>query len=130
MTECVISVSGEHDISGGRDYCVHCGFKPERVRPLGEPSAADFLQAGLRHMQDRATTYDKPGGERSMGATVEAFQAITGLSMTEEQGWLFMTLLKAVRSQQGGYRGDNYEDGAAYFALTGEAAARERASER
>ena len=57
-----------------------------------------------------------------MSATVEAFGAITGVDMTEEQGWLFMAVLKAVRSQQGGYRADSYEDGAAYFALAGEAA--------
>lgn len=77
-------------------------------------------------MKDRAATYDKPEGERSMGATVEAFNAVTGHQLTEEQGWLFMALLKAVRSQQGGYRADSYEDGAAYFALAGEAAARDR----
>ena len=77
-------------------------------------------------MKDRAATYDKPQGERSMGATVEAFKAVTGHHLTEEQGWLFMSLLKAVRSQQGGYRADSYEDGAAYFALAGEAAARDR----
>jgi hypothetical protein len=88
--------------------------------------AADIINSALGHMQDRAATYDKPEGERSMGATVDAFTAVTGVSMTEEQGWLFMALLKAVRSQQGAYRADSYEDGAAYFALAGEAAARDR----
>lgn len=57
-----------------------------------------------------------------MGATVKAFNAITGLSMSEEQGWLFMAILKAVRSQHGSLHVDCYEDGAAYFALAGEAA--------
>lgn len=89
-------------------------------------TAANILTAALGHMRDRAATYDKPEGERSMGATVDAFQAVTGVSMTEEQGWLFMALLKAVRSQQGAYRADSYEDGAAYFALAGEAAVRDR----
>lgn len=88
--------------------------------------AANILTAALGHMRDRAATYDKPEGERSMGATVDAFLAVTGVSMTEEQGWLFMALLKAVRSQQGAYRADSYEDGAAYFALAGEAAVRDR----
>lgn len=32
--------------------------------------AADVLTAALSHMQDRAATYDKPEGERSMPATV------------------------------------------------------------
>ena len=89
-------------------------------------TAANILTAALGHMSDRAATYDKPEGERSMGATVDAFLAVTGVSMTEEQGWLFMALLKAVRSQQGAYRADSYEDGAAYFALAGEAAVRDR----
>lgn len=89
-------------------------------------TARDILNAAAGHMQDRAATYDKPEGERSMGATVEAFKAVTGHQLTEEQGWLFMVLLKAVRSQQGGLRMDSYEDGAAYFALAGESAARDR----
>ena len=89
-------------------------------------TAANILTAALGHMRERASTYDKPEGERSMGATVDAFLAVTGVSMTEEQGWLFMAMLKAVRSQQGAYRADSYEDGAAYFALAGEAAVRDR----
>ena len=88
--------------------------------------AADILLRAGAEMADRAATYDKPEGERSMGATVAAFEAVTGVSLTEEQGWLFMSLLKAVRSQQGRYRADSYVDGAAYFALAGEAAARGR----
>lgn len=90
-------------------------------------TAADFLRAGLKHMEDRAQTYDKQEGERSMGATVRAFAEITGVQMSEEQGWLFMATLKAVRTQQGKFRQDNYEDGAAYFALAGEAASQSRA---
>lgn len=88
--------------------------------------AHEILQAGLGHMNDRAATYDKPDGERSMGATVGAFHAITGHALDEEEGWLFMALLKLVRSQQGAFRADSYEDGAAYFALMGEAAHRDR----
>ena len=92
-----------------------------------EPATADsILIAAVRHMRDRAATYDKPQGERSMGATVAAFRATTGIELTEEQGWHFMALLKLVRSQQGGYRADSYEDGAAYVALAGEAAAKGR----
>lgn len=90
-------------------------------------NAHDILEAAAGHMKDRAATYDKPEGERSMGATVVAFNAITGAELTEEQGWLFMGLLKMVRTQQGAYRADNYEDGAAYFALQGEAAQAARA---
>lgn len=89
-------------------------------------TAASILTAALGHMEDRAKTYDAPGGERSMGKTVAAFNVITGHNLTEEAGWLFMEILKQVRSQQGDYRADNYEDMVAYAALRGECAARER----
>ena len=89
-------------------------------------SASDFLGAALSHLEDRASTYDNPAGERSMGRTVEAFNAITGHKLTEEQGYLFMCLLKQVRSQQGKYKSDNYEDLTAYAALMGESAAKVR----
>ena len=89
-------------------------------------TASDFLGAALNHLGDRASTYDNPTGERSMGRTVEAFNAITGHKLTEEHGYLFMVLLKAVRSQQGKYKSDSYEDGAAYFALMGEVSEKER----
>ena len=90
------------------------------------PTANHFLEAALNHLGNRASTYDSPQGERSMGRTVEAFNTITGNKLTEEQGYLFMVLLKAVRSQQGKYKSDSYEDGAAYFALMGEVGEKER----
>ena len=89
-------------------------------------TASDFLGAALNHLGDRASTYDNPTGERSMGRTVEAFNAITGHKLTEEHGWLFMCLLKQVRSQQGKYKSDSYEDLTAYAALMGESAAKVR----
>lgn len=94
--------------------------------PVETVTAASMLTAALGHMEDRAKTYDAPGGERSMGKTVAAFNLITGHTLTEEAGWLFMEILKQVRSQQGNYRADNYEDMVAYAALRGECAARER----
>jgi len=87
-------------------------------------SAPAILEQAASEMRDRAVTYDKPEGERSMAATVHAFYAITGVDMTEQQGWQFMEILKMVRSNQGGYRADSFVDGAAYAALAGEAASR------
>jgi len=98
----------------------------QRLREAMHANANSILSAAAQHMQDRASTYDKPAGERSMAATVDAFRATTGITLTEEQGWHFMALLKLVRSQQGDLRLDSYEDGAAYFALAGEAAAKHR----
>ena len=87
-------------------------------------TAVDILNCAAHEMGDRAKTYDSPDGERSMGATVAAFGAITGVEMSEQQGWQFMEVLKMVRSNQGGYRADSFIDGAAYAALAGEAASR------
>jgi hypothetical protein len=53
------------------------------------------------------------------------FNLLTGCSLSHEDGWVFMGILKMVRSRQGQFKADNYEDGAAYFALAGEAASRE-----
>jgi len=90
------------------------------------PKAHEILQASAKHMEERAATYDQQGGERSIGKTVTMFNTLTGAGLTDEQGWLFMACLKMVRAQQGRYRADSYEDGAAYFALAGESAAQER----
>ena len=87
--------------------------------------AINIIQAAANTLQDRASTRDSPEGERSMSATVKAFNAIFGESMTETQGWLFMVLLKTVRSSQGTLQIDDYLDGTAYFALAGESAIKE-----
>lgn len=88
-----------------------------------KPDAATFLKAAMKHMEDRAATYDQPDGERSMEKTVGAFNAITGLNMSETNGWLFMALLKMVRTE-GKYHLDSLEDLAAYCGLMGESAAK------
>lgn len=57
-----------------------------------------------------------------MKRAVDAFNALTGHKLTEREGWLFMVALKAARATAGAHNPDDYEDGAAYFALAGEAA--------
>lgn len=89
---------------------------------IEQSSATRILLNAAGHLKDRAATYDNPQGERSIGKTVEMFNTLTGHQLTEEQGWKFMALLKLVRSEQGDYKADSYEDGAAYIALAGEAA--------
>lgn len=93
--------------------------------PLGNPpafSAPDLLAAAEKHMRDRAATYDKPEGERSMGKTVQAFNAVTGRDLRESEGWLLLALLKMVRSEtrETPHR-DSVEDLIAYGGLYGEA---------
>lgn len=85
-------------------------------------SAPDLLDAAAGHMKQRAATYDKPEGERSIGATVDAFNAITGRDLRESEGWLLMTLLKLVRSEsKDAPHRDSIEDLIAYSGLYGEA---------
>ena len=91
-------------------------------KPVPEPKAAELLGRAAKHMHDRASTYDKPEGERSMGRAVQAFNAITGHTLTESEGWLFMALLKAVRSEtRAEPHQDSLEDLIAYTALYAEA---------
>lgn len=88
--------------------------------------ADEILAAGAKHLADRAATRDQPEGERSMARTVAAFNAMYRKDLTVEQGWQFMVLLKMARSAAGAFNLDDYEDGAAYFALAAEDAYRER----
>lgn len=85
-------------------------------------SAPALLDQAAKHMRDRAATYDKPEGERSMGKTIAAFNAITGRDLRESEGWLLMAVLKMVRSEtrEEPHR-DSIEDEIAYSALYGEA---------
>ncbi len=82
--------------------------------------ASEFLLSGAKHIDDRAKSRDCPGGERSMARTVAMFNAATGRTLNEGEGWLFMEFLKISRSLAGEFNADDYEDCAAYAALRGE----------
>ena len=89
-------------------------------------SAPAILDAAAGHMRDRASTYDKPEGERSLAQTVDIFNRYHGTKLTEAQGWHFMQILKDVRLfTRDGYHADSGEDGVAYAALKCEAKAAE-----
>lgn len=86
--------------------------------------APEILDKAAQHMRDRAATYDKPEGERSMGLTVAIFNLHHGTSLTEAQGWHLMQILKDVRLfARPGYHADSAEDCTAYSALKAEAMA-------
>lgn len=82
--------------------------------------ADEILKNAATHLKSRGVEYDSQSGEHSMAKTVKSFNAVTEHQLTTAQGWMFMTLLKLVRSQQGKFKADSFEDGAAYFALMGE----------
>ena len=96
----------------------------EVARPTYTPpvKAAELLGRAALHMHERASTYDKPEGERSMGKVVQAFNAITGRDLTESEGWMFMQQVKLVRLfTRSDYHADSAEDNIAYAALLAEA---------
>jgi hypothetical protein len=84
-------------------------------------TAEQFLSQAADLLIERGKQYDKPGGERSMGSTVKAFNAITNKALSESEGWLFMSILKRVRQFQGPYHQDSAEDAVSYSALEAEA---------
>lgn len=84
--------------------------------------APEILTRSAEIMAERAKQYDSPEGERSMGKAVAAFNAITGQSLSEANGWLLMALLKMVRDNTTTEpHEDSINDLVAYGALYGEA---------
>lgn len=96
--------------------------KSRNSKHIDKIPAHTFLESGAKHMRDRAEQRDSEEGERSMASTVQAFNAIEGMHLTESQGWRFMCMLKLSRASQGVFVADDYEDLAAYGGLAGEAA--------
>jgi len=93
-------------------------------------SADSFLRTAAATILDRGVQRDTSAEgaqqERSMAATVAAFNALEGTSLTERQGWAFMQVLKLARSaasaRNGQFNADDFVDCAAYAALAGESA--------
>ena len=89
-------------------------------------TASDFLTTAFNVMEERGKTYDNSDKERSMSATVKAFNAITKRDLTESEGWLFMLLLKQVRQfSNEKYHEDSALDSVAYAALLAESLSNE-----
>lgn len=113
-------------LSGG-DLAPYAAAKPSAV-DRGEPgstdisSAPDILRRAIDLQDARAIDYDQPGGERSMGKAVQAFNAIKGREvLVESDGWLLQALVKMVRDQsrQHAHR-DSCEDLVSYSSLYAE----------
>lgn len=85
-------------------------------------SAEQLLRKAEALMAERGKQYDSTGQnrERSMGRIVAAFNCLYGTSLTEQQGWYFMLLVKLAR-QEVKPHADSMEDAIAYAALAGEA---------
>lgn len=79
-------------------------------------TAIDLLHEAAEVIDQRGSSRDLPA-ERSMRRAVAAFNALSGQTLTETQGWLFMAVLKVSRALGGGFNRDDLLDGAAYMAL-------------
>lgn len=88
-------------------------------------TSVGYLQAAIDVQVERGKQYDSPDGERSMGRTVQAFNAITGRDLTEAEGWLLLQVLKDVRQWQNPakFHEDSALDCVAYASLKAEALA-------
>ena len=82
-------------------------------------NAPDILATAADCIGNRAAQRDQ-GCERSMARAVDTFNALTGSTLNEREGWIFMAILKLARAQAGRHVLDDYVDGAAYIALAGE----------
>lgn len=88
-------------------------------------TSKQYLHKASETQDSRAAEYDSEGvNERSMGKVVKMFNTLTGLSISETDGWRFMEILKMVRSQ-GRYHEDSLVDGVSYASLAAESAYRE-----
>lgn len=97
-------------------------FGPGTPRKQAPITAPGLLRRASEIMEERGKQYDKPEGERSMGAAVAAFNIIAGRDLQESEGWLLMQILKDVRDRQRKEpHTDSLDDCVAYSALKAEA---------
>jgi len=89
-------------------------------------SAHSFLDEASNTMKQRAALRDAEGGERTAAKIAEVFNAITGHNINEADAWMFLVVLKIVRSRNGKYNRDDYVDLAAYAGLLGECESQNR----
>lgn len=99
-----------------------------KLNPYNHLRADEIVAKGASMIGQRAASRDQDS-ERSMKTTVNAFNAMYGTSLTEEQGWAFMVFLKLSRASKGKKTEDDYVDGSAYFGLMGESALRDQVME-
>lgn len=86
-----------------------------------------FLSKAIETQSSRAGEYDTVGEkERNMQKIVDMFNACTGKSLSEAEGYLFMECLKNVRLFNAPeFHEDSAVDGVSYSSLKAEAKARE-----
>lgn len=110
---------------GADAWCVFCGARdPDMSCRMDAPA---ILARGIEAMRERGREYrgnSSEERERHMADIVAIFNRLRPAApLSEFDGWMFMVCLKLVRAAAGASL-DTFVDGAAYFALAGEAAER------
>jgi hypothetical protein len=135
LKEYATNLSWEHqrDFNKGYSIVAYRPLEPQydpkdvAFKDNDMPDAESYLKSALTTMQERGKTYDSDRGERSMGKTIAAFNAITGRELSEQDGWLLMLLLKQVRQwSTNQFHQDSALDSVAYAALLAESLANEK----
>ena len=85
---------------------------------IEEKDADYFLNKAVEILKERGKERDVEK-ERSMARIVSVYNALTGQSMSVEDGWKFMAILKLVRIQIKPHE-DGFLDALSYIALWGE----------
>lgn len=114
------SYEGVGDIVNGLFELFPSGYAEEPAKEFKSDPAHGFLNEAAAVMEAKAKLRDTPGGERTAGKIADVFNALTGHNLTEADAWLFLIVLKLVRSRNGKYNRDDYVDLAAYSGLAGE----------
>lgn len=87
--------------------------------------AIAYLERAQELLGERGKSYDTDSGERYMANAVAAFNAITGHTLTEGDGWLMLQVVKDCRQwRRAEFHRDSAEDCVAYAALKAEALGR------
>lgn len=90
--------------------------------------AKDFLADVLTIQAERGKAYDKDDNqeERSMAKIVAIYEMLTGITLSERQGWMFMVVLKMVRAHaKEAFHEDSFTDLISYTSLAAEAGSAE-----
>ena len=112
----VESVEWSQEPIGGN---IDSAFLPAKELPKPDSAhAADILQRSADLLKERGKQYDTADGRSSMDRAVTAFNAITGHTLTEADGWLLMQMVKDARQwAKQGYHADSAEDCISFAAL-------------
>lgn len=94
----------------------------KQVNPLDAPAILELVK---EVHEERGKTRDAEQ-ERSMNRAVAIYKAMTGIELTESEGWKFMLALKFARMAQGGFHFDDYVDAVGYSALLAECVSKEK----